>query len=292
MTAPNLVIRPLYFSVRNYVGDSLVRDVLEPWLAESAAAVREGLAPLAVYGAWSRIEYEWGDLLEQAYALSRLSDLLLLGFQPEPPPNAEPGLAHFLHMPERIPHISEGEYTDFLSALGMRRVRTARFDPFFHEIAAVEQSKDPDDPIEVADELWPCVMFGEMLFGRAGVRVRAGARHAIAGLADTSTLHEVFIRRHRYTSDLSLGWGGNSQWKTDFRRDYLTVDAYHFNVDETTAIDEDNEFGDNRLSVQERSDLLRHRCLTRPLASIPEPDKDCRAGGWSLSFPRQSATSR
>lgn len=125
----------------------------------------------------------------------------------------------------------------------MKRVEVTRFDPFFHEIVAVEQNNESDAPIEITHELWPCLMLGKMLFGRAGVRMSAGERHAVAGIADRSTLHDVFLRRYRPTSDRSLGWGSHSQWKTDFRRDYLTVDAYHFNVDADADIDEETRFG-------------------------------------------------
>jgi hypothetical protein len=47
----------------------------------------------------------------------------------------------------------------------------------------------------------------------------------------------------------SFGWGHNSQWKTDFRRDYLTADSYQFNVDAETDINEAGEFGDKRLTL-------------------------------------------
>ena len=37
--------------------------------------------------------------------------------------------------------------------------------------------------------------------------------------------------RTRATSDDSLGWGHNSQWKSDFRRDYRTAVADHLEAD-------------------------------------------------------------
>ena len=251
-------LRRLYFAVHSYAGPALFREVLAPWLDEHSVALRERLALLRVYGEWRRVEYVWGDLLEQAYAL---------------------------HLPDHVAGVTEDEYVRVFSALGMRRARVARFDPFFHEIVAVEQSDEPDAPIEIIDEWWPCMMLGQLLFGRAGVRVRAGAHHAVAGIADRSMPGEVFIRRHRPTTDGSLGWGSSSQWKTDFRRDYLTPDSNHFNVDEQTGIDEDSEFGDGRLTLLERRDLLRHRCKVRPLVHVPESG-DSWAGCWRLSLPR------
>jgi hypothetical protein len=38
-------------------------------------------------------------------------------------------------------------------------------------------------------------------------------------------------RRNRVPTDLSHGWGGNSQWGTDFRRDYIADGEVHYNVD-------------------------------------------------------------
>lgn len=130
------------------------------------------------------------------------------------------------------------------------------------------------------------MMLGEMLFSRAGVTVRAGRRHAVAGIADRSVLHEVFLRRYRPTSDGSFGWGHNSQWKTDFRRDYATADAYLLNVDARTDIDEDSEFGDSRLTATERRDLLRHRCTVRPLVRVPESEQSW-AGCRRMSLSRR-----
>jgi hypothetical protein len=75
-------------------------------------------------------------------------------------------------------------------------------------------------------------------------------------------LHEVFLRRYRATSDLSLGWGTNSQWKTDFRRDYLTATAYQLNVD-AEDLSSERWYAPPPLTEAERRDVIRHRCLVR-----------------------------
>jgi hypothetical protein len=280
-----LTARKLYGAVRMYTGSAIFDDVLAPWIAENGDEVRELLAPLDTYGRWRRVEYVFGDLLEQAYAYSRVSDILLLGFQPDLPADTDTPWAHELHLPDRFVTITRDEYVSVFSALGMRRVDVAEFDPFFHEIVAVEQGEDPDAPIEIVSELWPGMMLGELMFARAGVTVRSGERHVVAGIADRSGMDEVFLRRYRPTDDQSLGWGHNSQWKTDFRRDYLTADAYRFNVDADKDIDEDAELGDPRLTPSERRDVLRHRCTVRPLANVPEHEQPW-AGCWRLSLPR------
>ncbi len=78
----------------------------------------------------------------------------------------------------------------------MTTIDASGFDPFFHEIVAIDQSDDPAAPMEITDTVWPGLMLGELLFSRAGVRVRAGALHAQTGVAEQSTLYEVFLRRH------------------------------------------------------------------------------------------------
>jgi hypothetical protein len=61
--------------------------------------------------------------------------------------------------------------------------------------------------------------------------MRGGAHHLDPVHAATSTLHWAWARRHRPVEDLSHGWGSNSQWDTDFRRDYLLPDQLLCNVD-------------------------------------------------------------
>lgn len=103
-------------------------------------------------------------------------------------------------------------------------------------------------------------LMGSMLLKRAGVVVTAGTRHLVAGVADRSTLYWTFWRRSRPTDDLSHGWGHNSQWSTDFRRDYLVDGRLHYNVDR--ALDPYDK--DRRQDGQDLStiDLVRHRCDT------------------------------
>ncbi|MGW0094890.1 hypothetical protein ACWDWS_38815 [Streptomyces sp. NPDC003328] len=263
-----LRVRRLFHTVVECQGMDVFSAVVDPWLDEHAIAVREALAPLAAFGEWTRIEYEFGDPLETAYALSRVSDALIYKFQPLLPPGSEIPWAHDVHQPERWPHVTRDQYLAAFSRLGMAPIGDVAFEPFFHEVVHVAQHEHPEAPVEITGTVWPGLMFGEMLFSRAGVTVRAGAQHLVAGIADRSPLHDVFMRRYRETFDGSLGWGHNSQWKTDFRRDYLTDTAFRFNVDEELDSDQDILGKPRRLTPAERSDLVRHRCLTRPLQDL------------------------
>ncbi|PKV90151.1 hypothetical protein [Streptomyces sp. TLI_146] len=277
--------RRLFNALESYERHDAFAEVLEPWLRSSGAGLRERLAPLAVYGAWRRESYEFGDLLELAYALLRVNDVLLLGFQPDLPPGAEQVLKHYLHMKREWPRITLDQYLTLFTALGMTPVGQGAFDPFWHEIVSVEQAKDPDTPITVTATVWPGLMFGELLFSRAGVRVRAGTSHAVAGVADRYPVHGVFIRRHREAICGSEFCGSNSQWKTDFRRDYRTATADHFNVDGEKDIDGPGE--EPHMTPEERRDLLRHRGLVRwpaDPAVHPYPSPI----GWRLTIPRKT----
>ncbi|WP_369184369.1 hypothetical protein [Streptomyces sp. Y1] len=234
------------------------RDVVDAWLRPSATAdYRARLRTAAVHRTrWWGTEDGRG-LLEELYALGRVADLLLL--EPQLPP-----------------------YLALFTALGMAPCTAAdtAFDPFRHEIAEVEQAEDPDAPIELLDVRTPGLMLGELLFTRARVRVRAGAAHAERGVADRSVLYWTHRRAHRPTRDLSQGWGGNSQWRTDFRLDYRTPHGDLLNVAEDRPIDgrpdlhpdDPANLGpeERRLTPAERRELLRHRCLLRtPAAARP-----------------------
>ncbi|MFI9360821.1 hypothetical protein ACIG5E_07135 [Kitasatospora sp. NPDC053057] len=236
--------------------DGPYEDVIGPWLEQSAAdGYRARLRTAATpHGHW------WADdedLLEELYALSRVSDYLLL----------DPQLPPYLHL---------------FTALGMTPFDThSPFDPFLHEITEVEQAEDPNTPIEILDIRWPGLMLGELLFSRAGVRVRAGAAHAERGVADRWPIYWTHRRAHRPTRDLSQGWGNNSQWRTDFRLDYRTADGDLLNVAEDAPIDgrpdlDPDDYGnlgpDERLlTPAERRELLRHRTFLRAPAASSDP---------------------
>jgi hypothetical protein len=286
LVSAELSPRAVFHQLRCYTGPNAYGAVLRPWVEDRGGWLRDLMAPLASYGAWRRDTYVFGDLLEQAYALSRVSDVLLLSFQPPLPAGVRRPWAHELHLATSWPQVAVDQYIDVFSRLGMSPIEARAFDPFFHEIVAVEQAADTDHPVEIVDSVWPGLMFGELLFSRSGVRVRAGVRHAVAGIADRSTLCQVFLRRHRDTSDGSLGWGHNSQWKTDFRRDYMTHDAQHFNVDGQIDVAGLTDRTGSPSDAEIR-DLVRHRCLVRHTANDEEPPfiADCRLTVRCADYP-------
>ena len=170
----------------------------------------------------------------------------------------------------------------FFGAFGMEPMSIyPRYHPFFHEVAAAELDPALDDALLV-EEIWPGFWFGDLIFARAGVRVRYGpAAPFDLAIAPHSTLYFAWQRVHRPTCDLSHGWGSNSQWATSFRRDYVDGATLHYNVDGWVRLTDDTivsspgnrgrdlEHGGG-LTLAERVELLTHRCFVR----TGKPDDD------------------
>ncbi|WP_208902597.1 hypothetical protein [Streptomyces incarnatus] len=283
MSREPVTARELYARLLDHTGAGAYDAVAAPWTARAGAAYRERLTALAQLLAGplpekgdprrARLSAELWEL----YALSRVADALLLSFQP-------PGHDHWAG-----PGLSRERYLALFTGLGMTPVgQTSVFDPFLHEIVEAEQAADPAEPIRVTGVVWPGLWLGGgVLFVRAGVRVRAGLRHAERGVADRSPLYWTFRRRHRPTVDPSMGWGSASQWRTEFRVDVRTTAGDRLNVLGDTHIDAVEAGGaEALLTPAERRDLLRHRCLLRTperadaLAARPGWAADLFPYGW------------
>ncbi|MFJ4189019.1 hypothetical protein [Kitasatospora sp. NPDC089509] len=245
--------------------DGPYEAVIDPWLAQPSTSAYRARLHTAATPHWAD-----QDLLEELYALSRVSDYLLL--DPQIPP-----------------------YLSLFAALGMTAFDDRSFDPFLHEIVEVEQAEDPHSPIEILDHHWPGLMLGELLFSRAGVRVRAGVAHAERGVADRWPLYWTHRRAHRPTRDLSQGWGNNSQWRTDFRLDYRTPDGDLLNAAESTPIDGRPDLHPDHpanlapeerlLTPAERRELLRHRTFLRAPAAATGPEWAGDLFPWEWRLP-------
>lgn len=247
-------------------------DVLWSWFDPARAL----LEPLRTYGAWdahartyrrgrNQVDEEMLNDLCKFYAFSRVSDILLLPYQ-----NGAYDESSWTG-----PAIGPDERVAFFTALGLERIDKPDFHPFYHEIVAVDQEADAASPIAVVDELWPGFMLGHLLICRAGVHVRGGADLILKHVAESSTLYWTYRRKNRPYRDLSQGWGSNSQWRTEFRRDYTDGRAFVYNADGTL----DARLSDPHarpnparedLSPDERVELLSNRCFVR----TPKPHDD------------------
>jgi hypothetical protein len=243
--------RDLYDLMINYEGTTLHESILAPWVAPLAGRESRWLRSLALrqgdpVPAADRHE------LEQLYALSRVNELLLYGLQPPPRDGREKWTG---------PPVTLQQYRAFVEAMGLSVVTQPDFSPFHYEIVAVEETADEDHPIAITETVWPCLMLGPMLFSRAGVKVKGGARFICKEAAESSILHWSHRRRNRETTDLSKGWGSNSQWGTAFRRDYRFGDSFHYNVDGKYDVFEPDPEDPGKLTTAERIELLTHRCF-------------------------------
>ncbi|QKW22860.1 hypothetical protein HUT16_30580 [Kitasatospora sp. NA04385] len=279
--------RELYQALMWMGGAGTTAALLESWARRALPGYPHRLAAATSYDAFTAQSAEEQDLLEcELYALSRVADVLALEFQP--PFGAGP-----VRDGVRL-GVGREERTAFFARLGMTEVGAADgFDPFLHEIAELVPAEDPDAPVELLDVLWPGFTFGELLFTRAGVRVRAGARVAEPGWADASPMYWAHRRRGRRPVDLSHDWGSNSQWSTSHRMDFRTADGDRLNVVRTPERLSDHHAIDGfpPLSLAEAEELLRHRCLLRRPAGWPElaadsqQAADCWPFDWTLPEP-------
>lgn len=193
------------------------------------------------------------------YSASRISDIMLLRFQ-----QGEIDLYNG-------PAITLDNYLDFFDCIGFEEVKITEFHPFYCE--PIEVINEDIDEIKISEVKWPALKLGNMLFSRGGVVVKAPENLLKRGVADNSCLYWTFRRKYRPTCDQSHGWGGNSQWSTNFRRDFDLSDRYIYNYDA-------KEMGNTKyaspeldmegLKKHEVNDFIRYRCLT----TTAVPDRD------------------
>lgn len=244
--------RALYDDIYDYDGTALFDHLVKPWLRanESERTWLEEMArrrgePLPAV----TIEESW-----RLYALSRIVNLLQLGLEPAPAAGGEN------HGPTIEP-VSRGEYAEFMETLGMRKIERREFHPFFHEVVTVEQEADPRTAARITHEYWPGYMLGPLLITRAGCGVAAGPAVMRKELAERSALYWTLTRRNRPTEELSHGWGSNSQWRTEFRLDYLFGRRLCYNAGAPARPNVNRGERDEELTPSEKLELLRFRCF-------------------------------
>jgi len=257
------VYRKLLDDILAYDGDDLFGHVLAPW-TNNADTEKAWLTSVASYSeeAWPQATTE--DLC-RLYALSVVNDTLLMAFQKGDLDAA---------LPELRGQLTLDRYAQFMQSCGCSITDRSDFHPFYHEIVEVRPAADPDAAIELQDCVWPCLMLGAMMFSRAGCVVAGGRAHIDKDVAENSTLYWAHRRADRPRADLSDGWGNNSKWRTNFRRDYRVSDTHCYNVDGSEEVDASERLAQeddrNGLSPDERIELLTHRCFI----SVAKPHDD------------------
>jgi hypothetical protein len=151
------------------------------------------------------------------------------------------------------------QYRHFFESLGFELFQGGAFSPMRHEIVEVVADGSPGITVEHA--FWPGLKFGELMFARAGVRVRSGTLSQ--AVAERSPLYFTWWRPHRDTEDLSHGWG-NNEWRTEMRRDYESGGLLYYNLDGKWPVEEEvAQRADSDLTVEDRIELLTHRCFVK-----------------------------
>lgn len=236
--------RDLVEAILEYEGQNAFDDLVGPWLTRHASLDREWLHALPAAPVASRE-------LCRLYSLSRVLDLMVLGFQPGQ------GFAGVDCTREQL--------EEFAEALGMETREPTRWHWFDCELVEVG-----DGPEGLQEVLWPSLTVNGLLLMRAGCRA---AGPWCAQRLQSQPLYWAQRRRHRPTVDLSAGWGGNSQWATTFRRDYQTEDQWLLNVDGIEPLEDRCGW---------RWELLTQRCALTEDA----PDADPWPWDWSATLAR------
>ncbi len=234
------------------VSDSAA-EILESWLQANGDQVvwlrnfRENVGPETE----CPIEDLW-----RLYAFSRVLQVIMLRFQSGSADESDwPG-----------PSVTLDSWCDFATRLGLTVTYPQRFSPFDCEITSAEYGNEDNQPISLVATQWPCLMLGDMLICRAGVSVVGGFCVYDANIATNSRLFWAYRRKTRPHEDLSHGWGSNSQWRTEFRRDYRAAGRVYYNVDGEHHLGAEPLTGRYETAVEgyplnreERVELLTHR---------------------------------
>jgi hypothetical protein len=267
MHADQAPYRELSDDIYDYEGTALYEDVIKPWvranegergwLEEMSRRRGEPVPALTIEESW------------RLYALSRIANLLQVGLEPPLAPGAKN------HGPTPEP-VTREEYAAFMEALGMQRIEWPAFHPFFHEVVTVEQEPEAAAATRITHEYWPGYMLGPLLITRAGCAVAAGPDVMRKDIAEHSTLYWMRTRRGRQTNDPSDGWGSNSNWRTDFRLDYLLDGRLCYNTGARGRPKVNGE-RDEDLTPSEKLELLRFRsfvtCEKRDAGRWPYYDR-------------------
>jgi len=256
-------LRELHTKIQEFEGQSLYDGAIEPWLKTDGSVVRSWLQDLCKNHIPPQKPWETDDSWD-LYALSRLIDLLLLSFTPQPE-----GTECWCY-----PRVTPDEYQLFTDALGLETYTRSKFHPFFHEIVEVEQAADEQMSPAIVKSIWPGLRLGNWIMSRSGCKIKAGANHIRKDVAETSTMYWAYARNHRATQDLSVGWGRNSQWRTKFRQDCEVDGLLFYNIGNEDETEEYKEHMVAELSLDARLELVRHRCFVKFSNEVPPPDWD------------------
>jgi hypothetical protein len=156
----------LYFKMRDYEGGELYEDAVEPFIQPG----RETLKELRHYRRLNTPERPYevrGEDLWEWYAINRVNDYLLLGFQQgvavdwEAPFQDQDYQEYMRGVLYRSPcdwsgpSVTAKQYQQFFGRLGFRLIDKLPFSPFFHEVVEVIQDEKCGADVTVEEVFWP-----------------------------------------------------------------------------------------------------------------------------------------
>lgn len=205
-----LSIRDLYHKIEEYKGDKILTELLLPWLEQNR--YREYLHALPL-NREMREEDNW-----ELYAFSRVLDLLALSSRPGSYPE---------DLEEKEPFLTTDEYIQLAKSLGLNIGYPEKYAPFHCEIATAIAG-----PLnfEIVGYQHPVVKMKNLMIKRSPVVITLDPEAYDFNLVNSALLYWTFRRSNRKTTDLSEGWGSNSQWRTAFRLDLETGQSYIYNL--------------------------------------------------------------
>jgi hypothetical protein len=240
-------IRELYEQIFHFEGIGLFESVLKPWTVENH--YRTYLATLSEKLQVNQTGLSQEDLWE-LYALSRVLDLLTLGFQPNNRADGSDWTGT---------DITLAEYNTFNDLLGLETNIPELFHPFASEIM---EAQEGETDFQITEHYFPAVKLNNLMIKRAGVKIILNPQQYDLNLVNTAAIYWTHRRKNRPYHDLAQGWGSNSQWRTNLRMDIETETHYIYNIrgefDLTTATPaQKHELWD--LELQEAIELTRFR---------------------------------
>ena len=251
--------RDLYHKIYRYNGDNLLEEILLRWVEENnyrdfLLAARSQLVNEEVFTR----EVSW-----ELYALSRVLDVLTLRFQPD---NHKDGSDW------SGPRLDIHEYGTFIEKIGGTVMKPRPYHPFYHEITEAMENKDDFHVITVAS---PTILLENMILKKGGVIVGLNPGNYDISFVNNATLYWAYRRKNREFRDLSNGWGHNSQWRTAFRCDLETEDAFIYNFSGKYLLnlpgeDLKKELNTQGLKLEEAIELTKYRHFI----SAGKDDKD------------------
>ena len=255
----DLSIRNLFEHIIEYEDNMLCNDILIPWLKNNNC--EEYLRDIE-----RKISQNINVLEEDSwelYALSRVLDILTLRFQTD---NNADGSDWF------GPNLRLEEYEYFIKMLGLTTMNPITYNPFYCEIV---EATEGDDNFTILENYHPSILLGNLLIKRAGVKVCLNPKEYNLKIINQSTLYWTYRRKNRKCSDLSQGWGSNSQWRTQFRLDFDLGNILVYNSEGQIDLNMPNEetfslLKEDNLTLEEAIELT----VNRHFITSEKPDND------------------